>query len=74
MVPHVVDELEGAVLHRWWSDKASLIESSQLPTLYVFSPPWEVLEVIVDPLVLEEEGLVAPEGSHYFTCHDYAPN
>lgn len=55
------EEHEGALLHRSGSVKLSLGESTVVPELEPVEVPWAVLDIILIPMVLEEEHLVTPE-------------
>ena len=60
LIPHVVDEFEGALLDGWGKRKAFFIESTHGPGLKILLPFWEVFQVIIHPLMLKEKCLIAP--------------
>ena len=60
LIPHVVDEFEGALLDGWGKCKAFFIESAHGPGLKILLPFWEVFQVIIHPLMLKEKCLIAP--------------
>ena len=70
----VEEELEGAAFGGGRLHQAGISKSSQLPVLQVVGPPRVNLEVIVDPLMLEEERLVSPQGQDCRRSGHNSPN
>ena len=58
---HVEEESEGALFGRGRELERRFAHLAQRPSLQVVLPPGEELEVVFDPLVLEEKLLVAPQ-------------
>lgn len=58
---HVKQEFEGALLCRGRELQRSLAHLAKRPVLQIVLPPGEVLQVVLYPLVLVEERLVAPQ-------------
>ena len=61
LIPHIVDEFEGALLDGWWKRKAFFIKFTHGPGLKMFLPLWEEFKIIIHPLMLEEKCLIAPK-------------
>ena len=74
LIPHVVDEFEGALLDGWWKRKAFFIEFAHGPGLKILLPLWEVFQIIIHPLMLKEKCLIAPQGSCHLTDQDNSAN
>jgi len=71
---HVEKEGEGALLGGSGVLHGGLAHLTKGPCLQVFFPPRVHFQVVVDALMLEKEGLVAPERGRDLARRHYAPN